>query len=1113
MDRFRDVSTSPVREGLDDDDDVRPSSTAIVLHPAPSPTTSYAYAPPAPQRYRGLSNQGATCYMNSLLQTLYMTPEFRNRLYQSKLTATTDLDVNIPFQLQKLFANLQLSKERKAIDTKALTKSFGWNSSDVFQQHDVQELCRVLFDALEESFKGTPDEQMVNELYQGTLKDYVQCAKCGNESSRLDNFLDLSLVIRPFGSTQMMRSVEEAIEFFLKPEMLSGDNQWDCDKCRSKQDAIKGLKFAKLPYLLSLQLKRFDFDYVTFNRIKLNNQVTFPKYLNMNTYDPTSGAVARKMSLERLELSEETPRRVSLDATDDDEDGVDGVRDSWHPDFDVEALAADGPFVYELFSVLIHSGSAMGGHYYAYIKSFEDDAWYNFNDSNVSKITEAEVRTAWGPAASPVASTGNYYYRSSHSTCAYMLMYRQVDARRNGHFLPDDALPSFLQDLITADEARRLVKEKEREERARLIPLKIFHDGSHKTLHVSKLLPLSDVVAQAITLFGLDFPTDRVRLRSYSEYTSVPLETYDGREMCSLAQLQIYAHCALFLEVRASVDEAWEAYDPTALQLLLRRYVPSTATTPEHFTEPPVSVQVPEEATLGDLLSLLSTKFGIEKDHLRVLQMSSSSYWSIVTTILNPTNDEATLQQTLRMDLKLRQGIELYVEECDTLTNWSLAKELFEARAHMITLQVKTKEKTLLAAKGVDAKESGMSWPFQVDRRENLQVLKDKLCVFFDLKPDDFKLCRNAEKGQELKAMDTSFKNLTLMDNSNVYVVLGTPLRVGEFSVQVHLFTPKATGEDEASVVLPPWMHANELSLCTKLIVSSATPIADMKARILTALHATHPDAKHLRLRDLLSSRRLSRVLADSLTLGEASALTLYENREFAVQILDAVDTLPSSHTLFSVVLFDRSTLRFGRRVEISFSTETPGVHWMDALLAELERVFNIPSDAIQIAKPPQTSDVDVNDIQETPWIRRDEGLRFHHVASLATYGDRLVIADTRVPLKELSKEESIALQALIDQATENDMLGIGGTPSAAAMNVYGPSLPSSSSSYYRGGYVKPKETALFIRTNKAPSGKSSSDSSHSVPVSPITGHDDDETPEDKEFARSGGADVFTDLH
>ena len=45
-----------------------------------------------------------------------------------------------------------------------------------------------------------------------------------------------------------------------------------------------------------------------------------------------------------------------------------------------------GPNVYELFSVMVHSGGAFGGHYYAYIKSFSDNKWYEFNDTDVKEI-------------------------------------------------------------------------------------------------------------------------------------------------------------------------------------------------------------------------------------------------------------------------------------------------------------------------------------------------------------------------------------------------------------------------------------------------------------------------------------------------------------------------------------------------------------------------------------------------------------------------------------------------------------------------------------------------------------------------------------------------------
>lgn len=52
-----------------------------------------------------------TCYLNSLIQALYMTPEFRNALYNWEYTKDSDKDEakSIPYQLQKLFLNLQVS--------------------------------------------------------------------------------------------------------------------------------------------------------------------------------------------------------------------------------------------------------------------------------------------------------------------------------------------------------------------------------------------------------------------------------------------------------------------------------------------------------------------------------------------------------------------------------------------------------------------------------------------------------------------------------------------------------------------------------------------------------------------------------------------------------------------------------------------------------------------------------------------------------------------------------------------------------------------------------------------------------------------------------------------
>jgi ubiquitin carboxyl-terminal hydrolase 47 len=63
--------------------------------------------------YVGLVNQAMTCYLNSLLQSLFMTPEFRNALYKWEFDGRDEeaRRKSIPFQLQRLFLKLQVDAQ------------------------------------------------------------------------------------------------------------------------------------------------------------------------------------------------------------------------------------------------------------------------------------------------------------------------------------------------------------------------------------------------------------------------------------------------------------------------------------------------------------------------------------------------------------------------------------------------------------------------------------------------------------------------------------------------------------------------------------------------------------------------------------------------------------------------------------------------------------------------------------------------------------------------------------------------------------------------------------------------------------------------------------------
>ncbi|XP_066495336.1 ubiquitin carboxyl-terminal hydrolase 47 isoform X1 [Tiliqua scincoides] len=525
--------------------------------------------------YVGLVNQAMTCYLNSLLQTLFMTPEFRNALYKWEFEDSEEDPVtSIPYQLQRLFVLLQTSKKR-AIETTDVTRSFGWDSSEAWQQHDVQELCRVMFDALEQKWKQTEQADLINRLYQGKLKDYVRCLECGYESWRIDTYLDIPLVIRPYGSSQAFASVEEALHAFIQPEILDGPNQYFCERCKKKCDARKGLRFLHFPYLLTLQLKRFDFDYTTMHRIKLNDRMTFPEELDMGSFIDIEDEKSPQTE-SCTDSGAENEGSCHSDQMSSDFSNDDGVDEGicLENNSTVERITKAGneknSLLYELFSVMVHSGSAAGGHYYACIKSFSDDQWYSFNDQHVSKITHEDIKKTYGGTS---GSRGYYSSAFASSTNAYMLIYRLKDPTRNAKFLDVNEYPDHIKRLVQKEKELEEQEKRQREIERNTCKIKLFCMHPVKQimmenkLEVHKDKTLKEAVEIAYKIMDLEeaIPMDCCRLVKYDEFHDYLERSYEGEEDTPmgilLGGIKSTYMFDLLLETRRP-DQVFQCYKP-----------------------------------------------------------------------------------------------------------------------------------------------------------------------------------------------------------------------------------------------------------------------------------------------------------------------------------------------------------------------------------------------------------------------------------------------------------------------------------------------------------------------------------------------------------------------
>jgi len=282
--------------------------------------------------YVGLKNQGATCYMNSLLQVLYFTNLLRKAVYKMP-TESDDSQKSVALALQRVFHELQFHD--KPVGTKKLTKSFGWETLDSFMQHDVQEFLRVLLDKLEIKMKKTCVEGTIPKLFEGKMLSYIRCKNVDYKSTRSESFYDVQLNIKG------KKSINESFHDYIQTETLDGDNKYDAGTY-GLQDAEKGILFEKFPPILHLHLMRFQYDPVNDSSVKFNDRCEFPEVLDLQEYiQPTDGN------------KEE--------------------------------------YKYRLHAVLVHSGDNHGGHYVVFINPLCDGKWCKFDDDVVSRCTKKEA--------------------------------------------------------------------------------------------------------------------------------------------------------------------------------------------------------------------------------------------------------------------------------------------------------------------------------------------------------------------------------------------------------------------------------------------------------------------------------------------------------------------------------------------------------------------------------------------------------------------------------------------------------------------------------------------------------------------------------------------------
>ena len=372
---------------------------------APSTSTRSSYG------YAGIKNLGQICYMNSMLQQLYMVPQFRYSLFKAINTNPPDMkehkeqmvDDNLLRNFQKLFGFLELTSRqsmRDAIfDFCYSLKDWGGEPTNTSRQEDSNEFFQKFTTQMEEALKTTSQKYLLQDIFQGTTVEVKVCMneECKHTSYRIEDFCSLPVEVKN------KHFLDKSLEAFIDEEKI---DDFKCEKCE-KKGLKKRTLIGKTPNILIVNPKRFSFNYNTFENDKINDAFEFPPILDLSNYTFKKNQV-------KAEAYEDEKLNDLLKQGEDE-------------------------FKYRLAGVVIHRGTGKSGHYWSVIntnrdKPLEDqdwlktelDTWRRFDDETIGSSSYKDMlEEAVGGDKTKVTASDFGTVEGGWGKSAYMLVYER----------------------------------------------------------------------------------------------------------------------------------------------------------------------------------------------------------------------------------------------------------------------------------------------------------------------------------------------------------------------------------------------------------------------------------------------------------------------------------------------------------------------------------------------------------------------------------------------------------------------------------------------------------------------------------------------------------------